>query len=332
MAVQRAPRLEEVAAMAGVSSATVSRFLNNPGMVAAATAERIQAAVAETGYLPNLNAGALASSRSRLIAALVPDIAQSIFNDTMEAMIEQLTADGNSVMMSLTGTDNHRLAAQIDAALSRRVDAIILTGIVGEPGIRERLRAQPISVIETWGLPDDPIDVAVGFSHVAAGAEMARFLRGRGYRRPHLVVPRSARSERRASSFAARWIAEGGAAPTRLEVNVPSHFGQGRLAFRGLADLVEQPDVVVCGSDWIAQGLIVEAQAAGVRVPDRLAVTGFGNLRLAGDMRPTITSVDVDGARIAAEVNRILRRRTAGETIAETKIDVGFRIIARESA
>lgn len=328
----RAPRLDDVAALAGVSPATVSRFLNSPAVVAPATAERIRAAVAETGYLPNLNAGALASSRSRLIAALVPDIAQSIFNDTMEAMIEQLTADGNSVVLSLTGPDNRGLDAQINAALSRRVDAIILTGIVSDADTRARLKAQPISVIETWGLPDEPIDVAVGFSHAAVGTRMARFLRDRGYRRPHLVVPRSARSERRASSFAEAWVAAGGDTPSRVEVSVPSHFGQGRLAFRGLADLAEQPDVVVCGSDWIAQGLLVEAQAAGVRVPDKLAVTGFGNLRIAGDMRPTITSVDVDGARIAAEVNRILRARTAGQPLHERTVDVGFRIIARESA
>ena len=75
----------------------------------------------------------------------------------------------------------------------------------------------------------------------------------------------------------------------------------------------------------------VEAQAAGVRVPDQLAVTGFGNLRMAGDMRPTITSVDIDGARIAREVLRVLRAR-ATRTPVETRIDVGFRVIARESA
>lgn len=329
---RRIPRLDEVASLAGVSTATVSRYVNNPSMVARATAERIKVAIESTGYLPNLNAGALASSRSRLIAALVPDIAQSIFNDTMEAMIERLTAEGNSVVMSLTGPDNRGLDSQIDAALSRRVDAIILTGIVSNTKVRERLRQQPVSVIETWGLPDDPIDLAVGFSHIAVGREVARFLRGRGYRRPHLVVPRSARSERRASSFAQEWTAEGGDPPTRLEVDVPSHFGQGRLAFRGLADLSARPDVVVCGSDWIAQGLIIEAQAAGVRVPDQLAVIGFGNLRMAGDMRPTITSVDVDGTRIADEVNGILSQRANNEPIARPVIDVGFRIIARESA
>jgi len=328
----RAPRLEEVARVAKVSSATVSRYFNSPGVVAPATAQRIEAAIAATGYLPNLTAGALASSRSRLIAALVPDIAQSIFNDTMEAMIDALSAEGNSVILALTGTTDGRLGAQINAALSRRVDAIILTGIVADAAIRTQLRSSQVTVIETWGLPDDPIDIAIGFSHRAIGDALAGFLHDRGYRRPHLIVPRSPRAERRAAAFAERWIADGGEMPTRFEVSAPSHFGQGRLSYRALADLPVQPDVVVCGSDWIAQGLIVEAQVAGIAVPCRLAVTGFGNLRMAGDMRPTITSVDVDGTRIAHEVNRVLRLRAAGTRLVERSIDVGFRIIARDSA
>lgn len=331
MDASRIPRLDDVAVRAGVSAATVSRFVNNPGVVAPATAQRIREAIAATGYVPNMNAGALAGSRSRLIAALVPDIAQSIFNDTIEAMIEELSRDGNSVVLALTGADNARLNAEIDMAMARRVDAIILTGIVSDQGARERLQRHGTTVIETWGLPDDPIDIAIGFSHREVGRELARFLRGRGYRRPHLIVPASTRSERRAEGFVEQWTGDGGDPPTRLGVNVPSHFGQGRLSYRALADLPERPDVVVCGSDWIAQGMIVEAQAGGMKVPDQLAVTGFGNLRLAGDMRPTITSVDVDGARIAREVIRVLRARTAHEPV-ERRVDVGFRIIARESA
>lgn len=331
MDAARTPRLEDVAARAGVSTATVSRYINSPERVALATRERIRSAVEEIGYLPNYAAGTLAGNRSRLIAVLVPDIAQSIFNDTVEAMIDELSSDGNSVMLALTRADNDRLYPEIEMALARRVDAIILTGIVTDAEVRNRLQSASTTVIETWGLPEDPIDVAVGFSHRAAGEEMAKFLRSRGYRRPHLVVPQSTRSERRASGFVARWLADGGSEPTRLPVNVPTHFGQGRLSFRALSDLPELPDVVVCGSDWIAQGLIVEAHAAGIRVPDQLAVTGFGNLRMAGDMRPTITSVDIDGAQIAREVMRVLRARANGIEI-EARIDVGFRIIARESA
>lgn len=327
----RSIRLEEVAALAGVSTATVSRYLNRPEQVARATGERIKAAVESTGYVPNLMAGALAGNRSRLIAVLVPEIAQSIFNDTVEAMIKELSVEGNNVVLALTGADNARLNAEIEIALSRQVDAIVLTGILSDPDMRQRLQASSVTVIETWGLPESPIDVAVGFSHRAAGMEVAKFVRSRGYRRPHLIVPQSQRAMCRASAFTAQWIADGGEGPTRIEVSVPSHFGQGRLSYRAMADLEIQPDVVVCGSDWVAQGLIVEAQAAGVRVPDKLAVVGFGNLLMAGDMRPTITSVDVDGGRIAREATRVLRTRARKEPT-ETRIDVGFRIIARESA
>jgi LacI family gluconate utilization system Gnt-I transcriptional repressor len=82
----------------------------------------------------------------------------------------------------------------------------------------------------------------------------------------------------------------------------------------------------------LAQGLIIEAHAAGMRVPDELAVVGFGNLAIAGDMRPSITTIDVDGARIGREAVAVLRRRAAGEDIPTKVIDVGFRLIARESA
>jgi LacI family gluconate utilization system Gnt-I transcriptional repressor len=92
------------------------------------------------------------------------------------------------------------------------------------------------------------------------------------------------------------------------------------------------PDVIVCGSDVLAQGVIIEAQAAGLRVPDQVAVVGFGNLAIAGDMRPSITTVDVDGARIGREAVAVLRRRATGDRIAQKVIDVGFRLIARESA
>ena len=286
MSSGRSPTLEDVARAAEVSTATVSRYINTPERVALPTRERIRAAVADMGYLPNMSAGVLAGNRSRLIAALVPDIAQSIFNDTIEAMINELSADGNSVMLALTGQDNRRLIAEIDMAMARRVDAIILTGIVTDTDLRARLRAHTVTVIETWGLPADPIDVAVGFSHRAVGRALAEFLGARGYRRAFLVVPRSPRAQHRAEGFIGRWLEAGNEEPTRLDVSVPSHFGQGRLSFRVLSELDEKPDVVVCGSDWIAQGLIVEAHANGLKVPGDLAVTGFGNLVLAGDMRP----------------------------------------------
>ncbi len=326
------PKLEDVALLAGVSTATVSRFYNNPEVVAPATAERIRAAIEATGYLPNLLAGGLASNRSRVVAVFVPEVAQSIFNDTIEAMSAELALDGNVVMLGLSGTDQSRLPQMIDAALARRADAIILTGIVTDAGTRDRLRQREVTVIETWGLPDDPIDIAVGFSHLAVGRDIARFLHGRGYRNPMLAIPSSVRARQRRDGFLREWRSNDHAEPTSIELTLPHRFAQARQIWQQVASLKQLPDVLVCGSDLIAQGLIIEAQAAGVRVPDQIAVIGFGNAAFAADMRPAITTVDVDGARIGREAVAVLRRRAAGEQFIEKIIDVGFRLIARESA
>lgn len=326
------PKLDDVARRAGVSTATVSRFYNNPAIVAPATAERIRAAIDETGYVPNLLAGGLASNRSRLVAVLVPEIAQSIFNDTIEAMAAELSLDGNIVMLGLTGAGNARMPQLIEAALGRRADAIILTGIVTDAATRERLRERTMTVIETWGIPDDPIDIVVGFSHREVGRDMARFLNGRGYTRPLIAVPESARARQRRDGFLEEWLSTGHAPPEVMDVPIPTRFSHARMVWRHASQLPAMPDVIVCGSDVLAQGVIIEAHNAGVRVPDQLAVVGFGNQTLAGDMRPSITTVDVDGARIGRETVAVLRRRAAGERITQKVIDVGFRLIARESA
>ncbi len=325
-------RLDDVAAIAGVSSATVSRFFNNPDVVAKGTAEKIRAAVSQIGYVPNLIAGGLASSRTRLVAALVPHLSNSIFADTIEAMVNELAAEGYTVMLGVTGTIDQGLHKQIQSALARRVDTIIITGIVSEEDVRDQLRQSNVTVIETWGLPEEPIDIAVGFSHHDVGVELARFIRSRGYQRPHLLTANSSRALIRRNALVEEWSANNQQSLTETLVDIPVHFGRARGAFAAIRRLEQLPDVVVCGSDSLAQGLIIEANAAGMKVPDDLAVIGFGNSCIAGDMRPTMTSVEIDGARIAREVTEVMRRRSNGLEKVETRIDVGFRLIARESA
>lgn len=327
----KAPTLDDVAGRAGVSTATVSRFINNPEVVAPATAERIRHAIAATGYIPNLLAGGLASSKSKMVAVLIPYLTDSIFNDTMQAMVEELSAASTTVMLGLTGVSEARTEDLVRAALSRRVDAIIFTGPVTSV-VEQMVRRSPALFIQVWDLPPDPIGIAVGFSHEAAGRDVARFLMSRGYRRPHVVTANGARAKMRREGFVGEWEAGGNAAPTESSVEVPSRFGHARRIFAEIRRLQELPDVVVCGSDYLAQGVIVEALAAGLRVPEDIAVVGFGNSSIAGEMRPTITSVEVDGARIAREAIAAIRRRSNGEPSGARLIDVGFRLVARESA
>lgn len=326
----KSPTLDDVAAKAGVSSATVSRFVNNPNVVAKATAARIEAAIAATGYIPNMLAGGLASSRSKLVAVFIPHLTDSIFNFTIEAMVDELSQAGLTVLLGITDVSASRTNELIRGALSRRVDAIISSGPL-EPDIIPVLRASSSLVIQIWELPADPIGIAIGFSHEAAGRDIARFLFSRGYRRPHLITAEGTRAMARRDALLAEWDVLSGTPCTLASVDIPSRFGHARRAFADMKRLPDMPDVVVCGSDYLAQGMIIEAQAAGLRVPDDLAVMGFGNTSLAGDMRPTITTVDIDGRRIAREAIAAIQHRGSDDT-QEKVIDVGFRLIARESA
>ncbi len=326
------PKLEDVAARARVSAATVSRFHNNPSIVADSTAERIRKAILETGYVPDLIAGGLASRRSRLVAILVPEIAHSIFNDTIEALASELVRDGLIAILGLTGKSDQDMGKHIDAAIARRAEAIILSGPVTNSGLRSKLQKSGATVIETWDLPANPIDIAVGFSHVAVGADIARFVVNRGYRRPFLVVGASPRSLVRRDSFIAEWKRNSRARPTQLTIEPPVLYSHARACWRHAMELKPRPDIVVCSSDLLAHGMIVEAYAAGAKVPQDIAIVGFGNMAIAGEMRPTITSVDLDGARIGREAVAVLRKRAAGQKSDRRVIDVGFRLVARESA
>lgn len=323
--------LNDVAAAAGVSTATVSRFFNTPDIVAPATAERIREAVEQLDYIPNLLAGGLASNRSRLVAVLIPQLAGSIFTDIIEAMVGELSASGYVALLGLTGLPQERSGELVRAALARRVEAIVITSAVDE-ATRAMLRRAGTTVIEVWDLPEDPVDVAIGFSHRAIGEDLARYLRNRGHMRPFLVSATGPRARMRREGFLAEWIAGGGEIPGELQVDTPGRFADAGRCLEAMKAQAGMPDAVVCTSDILAQGVIVAAQSSGLRVPMDLAVIGFGNTLLAEDMHPSITSIEIDGARIAREAVGVLRRRAEGLPLSERRIDVGFRIVARETA
>ena len=324
------PRIEEVAAHARVSPATVSRYFTKRNLVSDDTALRIKKAVDELGYVPNLLAGGLASNRSRLVALLVPSLAP--FETIIEAIAARLTESGYTPMLGVSGLREQALPAVIDAALERRVDAVILTGIVIDLEMRFKLEGAGVTVVETWGLPPEPIDCAVGFSNAAIGRATAAFLHKRGYVRPLIVTARWSRSGERRDGFSQEWQKLCDRPFREVEVTTPSRFGQARPVFRSVQALGERPDVLVCGSDSLAQGLIVEAVHAGLSVPEDVAIMGFGDLAIAGVMRPPITTIAVHGDRIGIETATILNERYEDHLAPAKVVDVGFQIIQRESA
>ncbi|QQX88644.1 LacI family DNA-binding transcriptional regulator [Cupriavidus necator] len=319
--------LHDVAREAGVSLITASRALSNPGMVSEKTIARVRRAVEVTGYIPNLLAGGLKSKRSLMVAALVPNIAVAQFLPTVKALTDALDAAGYQLILGQTGYDHAREEALLGTMISRRPDGIVVTGLVHSQAARERLRRAGIPVVETWDLSDRPVDMAVGFSHIKVGSAIAGYFLGKGWRRLGIATGDDHRASVRREGFVST---VGHDVPTVI-VPAPSSLALGRQA---LADLLEKdPKIraIYCSSDQLAQGVMIEALARGLRIPEDLAVCGFGDADFAAHLNPSLTTVHVDGAAIGTLAARLLVDRCHGQAAAQPVIDVGFRIVERGS-
>src|SRR6185436_10400897 len=244
--------LADVAMLAGVSPITVSRVVNRPELVTAETLEHVQQVIDRTGYVPNMLAGGLASRRSRLVAAIVPSITNAIFVDSVQAFTDRLWEAGYQVLLGLSGYPATREDALLAAVLSRRPDAIYLTGINHSPEARQRLINARIPVVETWDMTPTPIDMLVGFSHEQIGEAVARHLLAKGYRSFGLLWADDARALARRRGFLAEVEAHGCEQVEVVTVPAPSTLTLGR---QGLARLLEQgarPTAVFCSSDLLA--------------------------------------------------------------------------------
>ena len=328
--------VHDVARVAGVSPITVSRALNTPQALAADTLERVKDAVARTGYVPNLLAGGLRSARSGMVAAVFPTVAGPVFASLIQSLTDTLDEHGHQLMLGQSGYRHSREDALLDAIIGRRPVGIVLTGMAHSAEGRRRLIASRIPIVETWDLSPSPIDMAVGFDHERTGEAVCEFLHARGRRRMALVSGDDQRARRRAAGFtrAARklgLLARGEEIPTHW-VPAPASLANSRGGLAALLGKMPDLDAVFCSSDLVALGVLTEAYARGLRVPERLAVVGFGDLEFADGVLPALTTVRIDGARMGRTAAEMLIERAAGRTVAEPIVDVGFSLVQRASA
>jgi LacI family gluconate utilization system Gnt-I transcriptional repressor len=329
----RAPSVtaSDVARIAGVSAMTVSRAINTPDRVPPETLAKVQAAIAKTGYVPNLLAGGLRSNKSRLVAALIPTLVGPVFNETVRALTEALNALGYQLMLGQSGYAESREDALLGAILGRRPDGIVLTGVNHSAETHRRLRAAGIPVVETWDLTPTPIDMLVGFSHAAVAEAVCRHFHQAGRRHLTVISADDERAQRRSNAFVAAARGLGLAEPQVHQVPAPTTLGAGRKGLRALLEQNPEMDGVFCSSDLLALGVLTEAQALGISVPGRVAVIGFGDLDFARDLHPALTSVRIDGSRIGREAARCIVERAGGRSVPEHVIDIGFTIVDRDT-
>jgi len=323
--------MEDVARAAGVSLVTVSRAINTPERVAPATLATVRSAIQRLRYVPNLTAGSLASSRSGIIAAIVPTIANSIFSDTIDGLAQALASLRYQLLLGQTHYSEDEEARLIDAFVGRRVDGLVLTGIRHARGVRARLERAHIPVVETWDLTSRPIDMAVGFSNHAAGRAAARYLAGKGYDSLAFVGGRDDRSAARLEGFRAG-ARECGISRLRAEtVPSPSSVIDGGRALGALCSSA-RPRAVFCTNDMLAAGVLFECQRRRFAVPGRVAVMGFADLPIAAGTEPPLTSVQVHSTEMGERAGALLLARLRGDPDAERIVDLGFSVVERASA
>ena len=323
--------LHDVAKLAGVAPITASRALNTPKQVSAEVLKKVADAVARTGYVPNRLAGGLASTRSRLVAAVVPTISGPVFLETVQALTEALAEQGYQLMLGQAGYAGTREDALLEAIIGRRPDGIVLTGILHSDQGRRRLLASGIPVVETWDLTPTPIDMLVGFSHGEVGRAVAAFLQARGRRQLAVVAGDDERASRRLGAFQAAAQALGLAPVQVVVVPAPTTLKSGRRALVELLQAAPAVDAVFCSSDLLALGVMTEARACGIAVPGRLAVVGFGDLEFSADLHPALTTVHINGAAIGRQAAQFIVDRAEGRPVAQRVIDIGFSIVERQS-
>ncbi|WP_205028133.1 LacI family DNA-binding transcriptional regulator [Oleisolibacter albus] len=322
--------LEDVAKLAGVSPITVSRVLNRPELVTQETLDYVRSVIARTGYVPNLLAGGLASRKSRLVAAIVPTIANSMFAEGIETLTERLRAAGYQVLLGLSGFPTASEEQLIGAVLSRRPDAVFLTGITHSTQTRQRLLAAKIPVVETWDLTPTPIDMVVGFSHEKVGRTVAEYLWAKGYRRFGMVCADDTRALLRRRTFIEALAPYGITDVPTAIAGTPTSLKRGRDGLIELLSMTERPDAIVCSSDVLAHGVLTEARARGLSVPRDMAVMGFGDLEYAPYTIPALSTVRIDRRGIGQRAAEAMLARFNGEPVQQV-VDVGFEIVERES-
>jgi LacI family gluconate utilization system Gnt-I transcriptional repressor len=173
----------------------------------------------------------------------------------------------------------------------------------------------------------------VGFSHEAVGQALAQYLLNKGYRRVSVLSLDDPRGLRRYRSLA-QALTQQGVEPLAAQIlPAPATLAVGREGLSRLLQAGRAGKVVVCSSDTLAQGVLAEAASRGLRVPQDLAVIGFGDLSCAAHTHPPLSTVRIDGPRIGHAIAAALLARIAEPALAREplRLDVGFELIERGS-
>ncbi len=320
--------LEEVARRARVSTATVSRVLNDTGPVKPATRARVLKVIEAVNYSPNLHARSLAGGRSRSLGVIVSNIENPFFLDIHSTIEAGAHAAGYDVIMANTGYSPARLVASIRLMLGRRLAGLAVIVSEMDAGLIKELSSQPIPVVfYDVGTPGRNI-TNIRVDYRAGMLKVASYLHGLGHRRLGYIGHHTTLGPLNERAQALRDAADRYKGFEVVTATSADSLEGGREAAHALLSRARRPTALVCVNDVMAVGAMREVRARGLRIPDDVSVTGFDNVTLSQFAVPPLTTVHIPRDRIGTIIVDCLMR---GDVPREREIVVEPEFIVRDS-
>jgi LacI family gluconate utilization system Gnt-I transcriptional repressor len=327
-------RLTEVAKLAGVSPITASRFFRNPEALSQAKRERVESAVKELGYVPNLAARALASHRTEVIGVVIPSLTNNVFADVLRGIYDSL--DGSRYSIQLANTRYSILQEEKLLRLFRaqKPAGLIVTGINQTADSRAILESMNCPVTQIMEIGEAPVDMMVGFSHYDASSAAISHILAQGRRRIGFLGARmDPRVQRRFEGYRDAMKAASLFDPNLIvTTTVPTTVTLGRTLFADLVARAPEIDAVFCVNDDLALGVLFECQRRRISVPRDIAIVGFNDLEFMASAVPSLTSVRTNRYEMGRHAVTMVIDAIEGRRPQVPVLDLGFQLMVRESS
>ena len=325
------PTIFDVASRAGVSPATVSRVLSQPGIVRPEKRARVNAAILALGYVRDGTARALVSGNTGAVGVVVPTLDNAIFSRALQALQLRLAEAGYRLLVA-----SHEYSPSTEAAAARSliehgIDALVLVGIDHAPELWSVVDASPLPLVLTWSIAAGRD--CVGFDNRRAGRIAAEHLLSLGHRTFGIVSGILQHNDRATARIAGvrDALADAGLGIPDWRISQqPFSLAGGRAGLAAQLALDQPPTAVIGGNDLLAAGALFEAQSRSIRVPEQLSIIGMDNLELSEHVTPALSTVNfptTELGRHAAELV-LARLERAGEPKA---IELPIELVARKS-
>lgn len=329
------PTVSDVAKASGVSTATVSRALSGTSPVAEKTRKRVEQAAHDLGYTGNSIARALRSKHSDIVGMIVPTISNPFFTALVESVEHELQRAGKTLFLCDSQGDVALEAKRIWSLRESHVDGIIISPCHGEDSaaainaIPDRTPVVQLDQYVTgtasdWVGLDDDTAMRLLLEHLAeVGVKTAVFASS---------ATTNSSTQARLDGFRKY------AAIMGIDVG-PSGVMLGRFSADWGEEVARQvlqfsvlPDVIVCGADIIAFGVIRALTGAGIAVPDQVKVTGFDDVAFASIISPSLTTIRQPTRLLAGEAVRLLTQKPGMQLKTHAKVAFTPQLVVRESS